>query len=97
MTDDPNPRAVPGDNSSQAVAPDRLRAFLERIERVTEEISALTADRSEIFAEAKATGFDTKAMRALLKLRAQDHAQRQEEAAMLRLYADALGMGDIFG
>lgn len=91
-----NPRAVQGDNSSQAVAADQLKSFLERIERLEEEKAGLASDIKDIFAEAKGTGFDTKALRSLLRLRKKDHAERQEEMAILQLYADALGMGNVF-
>jgi uncharacterized protein (UPF0335 family) len=90
-----NPRAVSGDNSG-AVVGDQLRSFLERIERLEAEKAGLASDIRDIFAEAKGTGFDTKAIRRLVALRKKDQADRQEEAAILRLYADALGMGDIF-
>jgi len=82
-----------GDASGpQTVAAGQLRAFIERIERVQEEIDALSDDRKEIFAEAKAMGFDTKAIRTLIKLRRMDQAERQEAEAILDLYKAALGM-----
>lgn len=76
----------------QTVAAGQLRSFIERIERVQEDIDALSDDRKEIFAEAKATGFDTKAIRALVKMRKMDPAERQEAEAILDLYKHALGM-----
>lgn len=81
-----------GASGPQAVAAGQLRAFIERVERVEEEISALQDDRKEIFAEAKATGFDVKAVRTLIRLRKKDEAERQEEEAILDLYKSALGM-----
>lgn len=89
-----NPRAVSGDNSG-SVAGDQLKSFLERIERLEEEKAGLASDIRDIFAEAKGTGFDTKAIRKLIALRKKDHAERQEEQAILELYAAAIGM-DIF-
>lgn len=74
------------------IAQDRLRSFIERIERLTEEKSALTADIREVFSEAKATGFDTKIMRLIIKLRAMDSSDRQEQDALLDLYKQALGL-----
>jgi uncharacterized protein (UPF0335 family) len=76
----------------QTVAVGQLRAFIERIERVNEDIDALSDDRKEIFAEAKAMGFDLKAMRTILKLRKKDPNERQEEEAILDLYKSALGL-----
>lgn len=76
----------------QTVAAGQLRAFIERIERVTEDIDALADDRKEIYAELKATGFDTKAVRAIVRLRKMDQAERQEAEAILDLYKAALGM-----
>lgn len=76
----------------QTIAAGQLSAFIERIERVNEDIDALSDDRKEIFAEAKAMGFDTKAIRTLIKLRKMDQAERQEAEAVLDLYKAALGM-----
>ncbi len=74
------------------IAADRLRAFLERVERLEDEKAALSADIREIFAEAKAVGFDTKVMRLVLKLRKMDRADRQEQAHLLELYKRAVGI-----
>lgn len=76
----------------QAVAAGQLRAFIERVERLEEEKATIGDDIKEVFAEAKATGFDTKAMRAIIRLRKMDHAARQEAEAVLDLYKAALGM-----
>ena len=76
----------------QTVAAGQLRAFIERVEAVQEDIDALSDDKKEIFAEAKAMGFDTKALRTLIKLRKMDQAERQEAEAILDLYKAALGM-----
>ena len=72
------------------VAADRLKSFIERIERLEEERTALGADIREIYAEAKGTGFDTKIMRQVIKLRKMDHADRQEQEHLLELYKRAL-------
>ncbi len=74
------------------IAADRLCAFLERVERLEDEKAALSADIREIFAEAKAVGFDTKVMRLVLKLRKMDRAARQEQAHLLELYKRAVGI-----
>lgn len=76
----------------QTVAAGQLRAFIERVERLEEEKATIGDDIKEVFAEAKATGFDTKAMRAIIRLRKKDPAERQEEEAILDLYKSALGM-----
>ena len=78
--------------TSQTVAAGQLRAFIERIERLEEEKKTISDDIKEVFAEAKGTGFDTKAMRAILRERKQDQAERQEFATILDLYRHALGM-----
>ncbi len=75
-------------------AKDRLRSFIERIERLEEERAALTSDIREVYSEAKSTGFDTKAMRQVVRLRKLDTADRQEQQAILDLYMSAMGMGD---
>lgn len=82
---------------SQTVAAGQLRAFIERIERLEEEKKTIADDIREIYAEMKGTGFDTKAVRTIVRLRKKDQAERQEEAAILALYADALGMVGVFG
>ncbi|MGB0084358.1 MAG: DUF2312 domain-containing protein [Rhodomicrobiaceae bacterium] len=78
--------------SLQGSAKDRLRAFIERIERLEEEKAALSADIREVFAEAKSTGFDTKALRAIIRMRKQDDHERMEQEALLATYMHALGM-----
>ncbi len=80
------------DIASTGVAADELRQFIERIERMEEEKRAIAADIKEIFAEAKGRGFDTKAMRTIVRLRAQDAQERQEAEAILDLYMQAIGM-----
>ena len=76
------------------IAADRLKSFISRIERLEEEKAALAADIREIFAEAKATGFDTKIMRQVLRLRKLEQADRQEQEHLLDLYLQALGMAE---
>src|SRR5690242_10233878 len=78
--------------SKSGFAKDQLRSFIERIERLEEERAALSADILEVYSEAKGTGFDTKAMRAVVRLRKLDTADRQEQEAILDLYLSALGM-----
>ena len=79
-------------DSAQTIAVGQLRAYIERIERLEEEKKTIGTDIREVYAEIKGSGYDTKAVRALIRLRAQDEAKRNEEMAMIQLYADALGM-----
>jgi len=74
------------------IAAERLRSFIERIERLEEEKAALTSDIREVYAEAKGNGFDTKIMRQLIKLRKMDTAERQEQESLLDLYKRAIGL-----
>jgi uncharacterized protein (UPF0335 family) len=73
-------------------AKDHLRSFIDRIERLEEERAALTLDIREVYAESKGTGFDTKIMRQVIRLRKLDKADFQEQEAILDLYLAALGM-----
>lgn len=74
------------------VSGDRLKSYLDRIERLTEEKKGIGEDISDIFAEAKAAGFDTKTMRAILKLRQMDGEKRREQEELLELYKAAVGL-----
>lgn len=76
------------------VAAEQLRLFLERIERLTEEKKGIADDIRDVFAEAKGSGFDSKTMREILKLRAMDPESRREREALLDTYKAALGMLD---
>ena len=78
--------------SSDSVAQDQIRAFIERIERMEEEKKAIADDIKEIYAEAKGNGFDTKVLRQVVRIRKQDHQERMEQEAILELYMAALGM-----
>lgn len=78
--------------AAQTFAAGHLRAFIERIERLEEEKKAISDDTKEVYAEAKASGFDTKAIRAIVRLRKMDEAARQEAETILDLYKAALGM-----
>ena len=74
------------------IAREQLKSIVERIERLEEEKAALADDIKEVYAEAKANGFDTKTLRTVIRLRKQDSAERQEQEALLDLYLHALGM-----
>ncbi|MEO0327398.1 MAG: DUF2312 domain-containing protein [Pseudomonadota bacterium] len=73
-------------------AREQLRSVVERIERLEEEKKAITDDIRDIYAEAKANGFDVKVLRQVVRLRKQDLTERQEQDAVRDLYLQALGM-----
>ena len=75
------------------VSGDRLRSFIERIERLEEEKATIAVDIREVYCEAKATGFDPKIMRQIVRLRKMQSDDRQEQEALLEVYKSALGMG----
>lgn len=88
-------QAAPQDNAPKdvgGVAGQRLQSFLERIERLEEEKSALAEDIKEVYAEAKGVGFDAKVIRKIVSLRKMDHEKRREEEELLDLYKTAIGM-----
>jgi uncharacterized protein (UPF0335 family) len=73
-------------------AREQLKTIIERIERLEEEKKTISDDIRDVFAEAKANGFDTKVLRQVLRIRKQDLAERQEQETVLDLYLHALGM-----
>lgn len=77
---------------ADGVAGERLKAFIERIERMEEEKTAIVEDIKEIYSEAKATGFDAKILRKIVALRKMDAEKRNEEKELIELYAAAIGM-----
>jgi uncharacterized protein (UPF0335 family) len=72
------------------VAGDQLRAIVERIERVEEEIKELNEAKREIYLEAKSNGFDVKVIREVVRLRKQDQKQRDELDELLEVYLRAM-------
>jgi uncharacterized protein (UPF0335 family) len=74
------------------VAGERLKSFVERIERLEEEKRALAADIKEVYSEAKSAGFDIKTMREIIKIRRMDEDDLDEREALLDTYKRALGM-----
>ncbi|MFZ2004277.1 MAG: DUF2312 domain-containing protein [Stellaceae bacterium] len=74
------------------IAGDRLKSFVERIERLEEEKKALASDIKEVYAEAKGTGFDVKIMRQVIRLRRMDKDDLDEQETLLDVYRRALGM-----
>ena len=73
-------------------AKDHLKAFVERIERLEEEKKTIADDIRDVYAEAKGTGFDVKALRTIVRLRKQDVDERREQETILETYMHALGM-----
>lgn len=78
--------------SATNFAKDQLKSFIERIERLEEEKKSIADDIREVYAEAKGTGFDVKALREIIKLRKMDADERREHEAILETYMNALGM-----
>ncbi|MFL6734449.1 MAG: DUF2312 domain-containing protein [Sphingomicrobium sp.] len=74
------------------VAADQLRLFIERIERLEEEKKGMADDIRDVYAEAKANGYDTKTMRKVVALRKLETHVRQEADALLETYRSALGL-----
>jgi uncharacterized protein (UPF0335 family) len=86
--------AGPGHNSATQFAREQLQALIERIERLEEEKRQTASDISDIYQEGKSAGFDTKALRTIVRLRKMDVDQRREQSAILDTYMLALGMAD---
>jgi uncharacterized protein (UPF0335 family) len=74
------------------VAADQLRLFIERIERLKEEIKGLNEDVRDVYAEAHSNGYDRKTMKEIVRLRAMETHQRQEWDALIETYRQALGL-----
>lgn len=74
------------------VAVDQLKSIIGRVEKLEEEKATIAADIRDVFAEAKGNGFDTKAIRAIIRLRKMDASDRDEQEAVLDTYRRALGM-----
>lgn len=74
------------------IAGDRLRSFIERIERLEEERGALGEDIKEVYSEAKSAGFDLPTMRQIVRIRKMNQEDRDEKQALLDTYMTALGM-----
>ena len=95
MNDFTPPSSAPGSidraANSGGVAVERLRSFVQRIERLEEDKAGLAQDLKEVYAEAKGEGFDVKVMRKLISLRKRDPQQRREEEELLELYLSAIG------
>lgn len=73
------------------VAAQRLRSFVERVERLEEEKSTIAEDIKEVFAEMKGEGYDVKIVKQIIRIRKMDKADRMEQEALLELYLTTLG------
>lgn len=80
--------------STDHVSAEQLRLFIERIERLEEDKKGIADDIKDVYAEAKGTGFDTKTMRAIVRLRKMEASARAEAEALLETYKTALGLAD---
>lgn len=78
--------------AEEVVSVTLLRAFIERSERLEEDKQGIAADIKDVYGEAKGAGFDTKTMRAIVRLRKMDTAAREEAEALLATYRAALGL-----
>lgn len=85
----------PRKNSTDTESHGRLRSFIERIERLEEEKATIGDDIKDVYGEAKAEGYDTKAMRTIVKMRKKDQGERKEEELVLNTYLIALGMAPL--
>ena len=85
----PSPAARPANTGG--VAAERLRSFVERIERLEEDKAGIANDIKDVYLEAKGEGFDTKVLRKVIGVRKKDPQQRREEDELLELYLSAIG------
>jgi len=90
----PATAAAGKEQAATRFAKDQLKAFVERIERLEEEKKATSDDIRDVYAEAKGTGFDTKALRSIVRLRKLDTDERREQQEVLDTYLNALGMAN---
>jgi len=88
----PATAAAATEETAHRFAKDQLKAIIERIERLEEEKKTTSDDIRDVYAEAKGTGFDIKALRTIVRMRKQDTDERREEQAVLEMYMNALGM-----
>lgn len=84
--------AVSSKTKAGPISAERLKSFVERIEKLTEEKKAISGDIKDIYSEAKGVGYDKKALRAVIRMRAKDAADRAEEETIIDVYKHALGM-----
>lgn len=83
--------AAAGHNRKGGIAADQLKSIIERVETLMEEKAGIAADIRDVFAEAKGNGFDVKTIRRIIKIRTMETSDRDEQAALLDIYGNALG------
>ncbi|MBV8392610.1 MAG: DUF2312 domain-containing protein [Alphaproteobacteria bacterium] len=88
----PDGSAVSKKTKAGPISADRLKSFIERVEKLEEERAAIGGDIRDVYSEAKGVGYDVKTMRKLVSLRKMDAADRDEQEALLDTYKHALGM-----
>jgi len=74
------------------VAKEKVRSIVERVERLNEQKKTISDDIGDVFTEAKSSGMDVKALRTIVRMRAQDAGKRAEQEAVLEIYMHAMGM-----
>lgn len=79
------------------IAADELRQFCERVERLEDEKKGISEDIRDVYLEAKARGYDPKTMRRVVRLRKMEKNARDEAAALLDIYASAVGIQGVLG
>ena len=80
------------DNETPTSGDDRLRLLIERIERLEQEKKILSDDIKDVYTKAKGAGYDTKAMRQIVRIRKMKPEDRREQQAILEVYCNALGL-----
>ena len=88
----PDGSAVSKKTKAGPISADRLKSFVERIEKLEEERKAIGGDIKDVYSEAKGVGYDVKTMRKVVSLRQMDAADRAEQETLLDVYKHALGM-----
>jgi uncharacterized protein (UPF0335 family) len=86
------PIPITDDHATHSFAKDQLKAIVERIERLEEEKKTISDDIKDVYGEAKGNGYDTKALRTIIRMRKQDANSRAEQETILETYLQALGM-----
>ncbi|AIL64939.1 hypothetical protein NOVO_02735 [Rickettsiales bacterium Ac37b] len=80
------------ENNVESISSNHLKQIVEKIERIEEDKTNIMEDIRNVYAEAKASGFDSKIIRQIIKLRKMAKADREEQEELLELYKSAIGM-----
>lgn len=81
-----------GELPATKFAKDQIKSIIERVERLEEEKKTISSDISDVYKEASGNGYDTKALKTIVRMRKQDANERQEAETILETYMHALGM-----